>query len=58
MWTPHSLASERRRLAGEAWRVVESQSRVATMKIVDSVSEQDLLEAELERSKPLVPAEW
>lgn len=57
MWTPHALASERRPLAGEAWRVVESQSRVATMKIVDTVAEQELLEAELERSKPLIPAE-
>lgn len=37
--------------------MVESQSRVATMKIVDTVSEQELLEAELERSKPLIPSE-
>jgi hypothetical protein len=57
MWTPPALASERRQLAGEAWRVVENQSRVATMKIVDTVSEQELLEAELERSKPLIPSE-
>jgi hypothetical protein len=57
MWTPRALASERRHLAGEAWRVVESQSRVATMKIVDTLAEQELLEAELERSKPLIPAE-
>ena len=35
--------------------MVESQSRIATMKIVDSLSEQQLLEAELERSKPRVP---
>jgi hypothetical protein len=57
MWTPRALASERRHMSGEAWRVVESQSRVATMKIVDTVSEQEILEAELERSKPLIPAE-
>lgn len=57
MWTPRALASERRHLAGEAWRVVESQSRVATMKIVDTVSEQEILEAELERSKPQIPTE-
>jgi len=57
MWTPPALASERRRLAGEGWRVVESQSRVATMKIVDTVSEQEILEAELERSKPPIPAD-
>lgn len=57
MWTARALASERCRIAGSAWRLVESQSRVATMKIVDSVSEQELLEAELERSKPIIPAE-
>jgi len=57
MWTPRALASECRRLAGEAWRVVESQSGVATMKIVDTLSEQEILEAELERSKPLIPTE-
>lgn len=57
MWTPHALASERRPMAGEAWRVVESQSRVATMTIVDTVAEQSVLEAELERSKPPIPAE-
>jgi hypothetical protein len=57
MWTPPALASELRPLGGTGWRVVESQSRVATMKIVDTASEQDILEAELERSKPLIPAE-
>ena len=55
MWTLPALASEHRPLAGDAWRVVESQSRYATMKIVDDVGEQDILEAELERSKPAIP---
>jgi hypothetical protein len=35
--------------------MVESQSRVATLKLVDTLEEQALLEAELEGSKPLVP---
>ncbi|MGG5807707.1 RES family NAD+ phosphorylase [Falsiroseomonas sp. CW058] len=56
MWTPPALASEARPLATEAWRVVESQSQVATMKLVDSLDEQAILEAELDRSKPAVPA--
>lgn len=56
MWTAPALASEARRLAVDAWRVVESQSRVATMKIVDSLDEQAILEAELDGSKPAVPA--
>ena len=56
MWTAHALASEVRDLAGNAWRVVESQSQVATMKLVDDLDEQAILEAELDRSKPAVPA--
>lgn len=49
------LGSERHRIHGTAWRIVESQSRIATMKIVDSLDEQDVLEAELERSKRAIP---
>jgi RES domain len=56
MWTPPELASEARRWSGDLWRVVESQSRVATLKLVDTLDEQAILEAELEGSKPLVPA--
>lgn len=56
MLTLPALASERRFLATDAWRVVESQSQVATMKIVDSLDEQAVLEAELDGSKPVVPA--
>lgn len=54
MLTLRALASERHCLATDAWRVVESQSRVATMKIVDSLDEQAILEAELDGSKPAV----
>jgi hypothetical protein len=56
MWTALALASEQSPIAGEAWRIVESQARIATMKVVDSLAEQELLEAELERSKPAIPA--
>jgi hypothetical protein len=55
MWTAPALASEQRPIAGDAWRIVESQARIATMKVVDSLAEQELLEAELERSKPAIP---
>lgn len=55
MWTAPELASEARSLSSEAWRVVESQSQVATMKLVDSLDEQAILEAELDRSKPAIP---
>ncbi len=56
MWTPGALASEARSWAGDLWRLVESQSRVATLKLVDTLEEQAILEAELEGSKPLIPA--
>lgn len=39
------------------WRMIEGQYRPATMKLVDSLSEQALLEDILEYSKPPVPAE-
>lgn len=56
MWTPPALASEARAWSGDLWRVVESQSRVATLKLVDTLDEQAILEAELEGSKPVIPA--
>ncbi len=55
MWTALALASEARLLSRKVWRIVESQSQVATMKLVDSLDEQAILEAELDRSKPAVP---
>jgi hypothetical protein len=56
MWTPPALASETKGWFGDVWRVVESQSQVATLKLVDTLDEQELLEAEIEGSKPVVPA--
>lgn len=57
IWTPAALASEARRYAGSCWRLVEAQHRVSTMKLVDSLEEQALLEDELELSKPPMPPE-
>lgn len=48
-------ASEARRYAGLVWRLVEDQSRPATMRLVDTLDEQALLEALLEGSKPALP---
>lgn len=39
----------------QIWRVVEAQHVVSTLALVDSLEEQELLEAVLERSKPPVP---
>lgn len=43
--------------AATLWRGVEAQHRVATMKLIDTLDEQALLEALLESSKPPLPAE-
>ena len=57
IWTPAALSPERRRLAGFCWRAVEGQHYVSTMKLVDTLEEQSLLETLIERSKPPVPPE-
>ncbi|WP_372425385.1 RES family NAD+ phosphorylase [Salinarimonas chemoclinalis] len=54
-WTPDALASERRPYRGRIWRVVESQSLVSTMKLVDTLDEQAVLEDLVEAAKPPVP---
>ena len=54
-WTPAALRSETRPFAGSAWRFVEAQHRVSTLKLVDSLAEQALLEEILEETKPLLP---
>lgn len=54
-WTPAALASECRRLAGRCWRIVEAQHVVSTLKIVDTLGEQERLERLLEQSKPPLP---
>lgn len=55
-WTPLALASNARRYARTLWRVVEAQHTASTMRLVDSLAEQALLEQVLEASKPPLPA--
>ena len=55
-WTPRAVSSEARAWEGQAWRMVESQHVAATMKLVDTRDEQDLLESLLESGKPAQPA--
>lgn len=57
IWTPDALRSEAGPFAGPAWRLVEAQHRVSTLKLVDSLAEQDLLESILDQTKPPVPPE-
>ena len=42
-------------LAGRCWRVVEAQHVISTLKLVDTLAEQALLEQLLDASKPPVP---
>lgn len=57
IWTPAALSSSVRPYSGMAWRVVEAQHRVSTLRLVDTLAEQHLLEEILDESKPVVPAE-
>jgi hypothetical protein len=57
IWTPAALSSECRTLSGLCWRVVEAQHRVSTLKLVDTLDEQALLESLIETTKPAVPPE-
>lgn len=52
-----ALSSDARPLAGICWRLVEAQHHVSTLKLVDSVSEQELLEDLIDATKPPVPPE-
>ncbi len=57
IWTPAALSSEARAVKGAFWRLVEAQHRISTMKLVDTVDEQALLEHLLEDTKPAYPPE-
>lgn len=57
IWTADALRSELRPAAGACWRLVEAQHRVSTLKLVDGLAEQAVLEGILEQSKPRVPRE-
>jgi hypothetical protein len=56
-WTPAALSSEARAFSGACWRLVEAQHVASTLKLVDTLAEQDLLERLLEERKPPVPPE-
>jgi RES domain len=54
---PAALLSDAGALAGICWRLVEAQHHVSTLKLVDSVAEQELLEDVIEATKPPLPPE-
>lgn len=51
-WSGIELSAHTRSIGGELVRVVESQEQVATTQLVDTLAEQALLEALVERAKP------
>lgn len=63
IWTPDALSSEAAKLdskywlEGKYWRMVEAQHRVSTLKVVDTLHEQALLEDLIEETKPQIPLE-
>lgn len=56
IWTRCGARSSLRALTVAAWRVVESQHRTATLKLVDTLAEQELLEELIETHKPPEPS--
>ena len=57
MSTSAQVSLPTRPASGLAWRLVEAQHRVSTMKLVDDVEEQITLEELIDESKPPVPPE-
>lgn len=57
MWTPGALRSELRPYNSDVWRTVEAQYKASTMRLTDTLADQELLEEILNRSKPPVPEE-
>jgi RES domain len=55
--TPAAPWFEPSAYAAEIWRLVEAQHRVSTLKLVDNLQEQALLEAMIETTKPSLPPE-
>jgi hypothetical protein len=57
IWTQCGGISNLRRLQSKPWRVVEAQHLISTLKLVDTLDEQRLLEEMIERHKPALPRE-
>lgn len=55
IWTRDELLSNALSLAGQCWRVVESQSKGSTLKLTDTIPEQLILEKLIEGTKPPIP---
>jgi hypothetical protein len=56
-WTLRAVASRTARASARLWRAGEAQHIAATLRLVDNLEEQRLLEDVLEATKPAIPAE-
>jgi len=54
-WTPPAVASSASRRRARLWRAVEAQHVASTLRLVDSLEEQRVLEEILDAAKPPVP---
>lgn len=57
LWAQCHGEAHVRQLAGEVYRLVESQQQIATLEYVDTLEEQMLLETMLDAAKPELPPE-
>jgi hypothetical protein len=55
MWTPDELKSNACQYSGHVWRMVETQYVISTLRLVDNLEEQQVLESLLDESKPPIP---
>lgn len=55
MLMPAALLSEACPRSGTIWRIVEAQSRISTLRLTNSLLEQQILEEEIEAAKPPLP---
>lgn len=56
IWTPEELSSKAVALASRSWRIVEAQHQASTMKVTDTLPEQDILERLIDETKPAIPS--
>lgn len=54
-WTPDELSSKAEPISAKCWRMVEAQHHASTMKVTDTLEEQEILERIVEETKPPVP---
>jgi hypothetical protein len=57
IWTADALVSNAIALKLRCWRVVEAQSKISTMKLTDTLAEQEALERIIDDTKTKVPDE-